>query len=239
MSTDTQILEVIGHNKAGRKTLKENGMKIKTLSAMLLCITSMPAVADKEYWIGSDGDYARDRNGHCIRTIKWTPEAAIPGCEGKEAKAAVEVKAATETKAEPASTAVVAAPVAAAAVAESAEPEYTTLSLSSSASFALGGSTLSAEGKAAIADIVAQFKGREVNAAIIEGHTDDSGDAAFNQQLSEKRAEAVKAEAVANGANPDKITTVGYGETRPIADNSTREGRAKNRRVEIKIDEKK
>ena len=124
-------------------------------------------------------------------------------------------------------------------MADSAEPEYTTLSLSSSASFELGGSTLSAEGKAAVADIVAQFEGREVNAAIIEGHTDDSGDAAFNQQLSEKRAEAVKAEAVANGANPDKITTIGYGETRPIADNSTREGRAKNRRVEIKIDEKK
>ena len=239
MSTDTQTLEGIGHNKPGLKKLKENGMKIKTLSAMILCITSMPAVADKEYWVGTDGEYARDRNGHCIRTIKWTPEAAIPGCEGEEPKVAAEEKAVTAANEVSASAAIVAAPVAAAAVAESAEPEYTTLSLSSSASFELGGSALSADGKAAVAGIVAQFKGREVNSAIIEGHTDDSGDAAFNQQLSEKRAEAVKAEAVANGANPDKITTVGYGETRPIADNSTREGRAKNRRVEIKIDEKK
>ena len=122
------------------------------------------------------------------------------------------------------------------------ENEYVTLSLASSATFELGGSTLSAEGKAAVADLVAQFKGREVNSVIIEGHTDDTGDAAFNQDLSEKRAEAVKAEIVANMDNPEnenKITTVGYGESKPIADNSTREGRAKNRRVEIKIDEKK
>jgi OOP family OmpA-OmpF porin len=122
------------------------------------------------------------------------------------------------------------------------ESEYVTLSLASSATFELGGSTLSAEGKAAVADLVSQLKDREVNSVIIEVHTDDSGDAAFNQDLSEKRAEAVNAEIVANMANPenaDKITTVGYGETKPIADNSTREGRAKNRRIEIKIDEKK
>lgn len=241
MSRNIQTSEEIGYKKPGQNKFKENAMKVKTLSAMILCLTSLPAVADKEYWVGSDGDYARDRNGHCVRTIKWTPDAAIPGCEGEKPKAAVETKTATATKEEAASVpaAVAAVPVVAAAVAEPAEPEYTTLNLSSSASFELGGSTLSAEGKAAIADIVAQFKGREINAAIIEGHTDDTGDAAFNQQLSEKRAEAVKAEAVANGANPDKITTIGYGETQPIADNSTREGRAKNRRVEIKIDEKK
>ena len=239
MSTDIQTLAGTDNNKPRQNNFKEHSMKINTLSAVILCITSLPAIADKEYWVGSDGEYARDRNGHCVRTIKWTPDAAIPGCEGEKAKAMAEEKAVTAKKEEPATAAVAAAPVAAAAAVDTSESEYTTLSLSSSASFELGGSTLSAEGKAAIADIVAQFKGREVNSAIIEGHTDDTGDAAFNQQLSEKRAEAVKAEAVANGANPDKITTIGYGETRPIADNSTREGRAKNRRVEIKIDEKK
>ncbi len=97
---------------------------------------------------------------------------------------------------------------------QDAEDEYITLSLASSATFELGGSTLSAEGKAAIANLVSQLKDREVNSVIIEGHTDDSGDAAFNQDLSEKRAEAVKKEIVANMASPenaDKITTVGYG----------------------------
>lgn len=203
---------------------------------MVLCATSMQVMADKQYWVGTGGDYVRDRNGHCVRTILWTPENAIPSCEGKVDATA---DAGSDSSAQNDGTSAVAAGAAVAAVdATEDEPEYTTLSLSSSATFDLGGSTLSAEGKAAVADIVAQFKGREVNSVIIEGYTDDSGDAAFNQDLSEKRAEAVKAEAVANGANPDKITTVGYGEANPIADNSTREGRAKNRRVEIKIDEK-
>ena len=127
---------------------------------------------------------------------------------------------------------------AAAAASADEEPEIESISLAAGATFELGGSTLSDEGKAAVAELVAKFKERNVNVkeTIIEGHTDSSGDAAFNQQLSEDRAEAVKAEAVANGANPDKIKTVGYGESKPIADNSTREGRAQNRRVEIKVE---
>lgn len=206
-------------------------MNIKYFSTLVLCAVSTQVTADKEYWLGSDGEYARGRDGKCVRTIKWTPEAAIPGCEGGEMKAEVKpATAAKEAAAEPApepatdtKAAAVVAPTAA-------------FSLASGASFELGGSTLSAEGKAEIAALVDQFEGKTVGSVVIEGYTDDSGDAAFNQQLSEKRAEAVKAELVAHGAKAEKITTVGYGESNPIADNSTREGRAKNRRVEIKVD---
>ena len=203
-------------------------MKTKLLGAMILSTLSMQATADKEYWVGTDGEYARDRNGHCIRTIKWTAEAAIPGCEGGEAKAA----AAPVKAAAPAVAPVVAAPVAAITT----EPENVAFNLSSGATFELGGSTLSADGKAEVAALVAKFEGKSADAITIEGHTDGSGDAAFNQQLSEKRAEAVKAELVANGVKAEKISTVGYGEAKPIADNATREGRATNRRVEIKVD---
>ena len=202
-------------------------MKLKTLTALILCTASTQVLADKEYWLGTDGDYARGRDGKCVRTILWTPEAAIPGCEGIEVKAEVKPAPAKE---EPVTTKEVAESVAA------AEPEFVTMSLASGATFELGGSTLSAEGKAEVADMVAKFEGKTVDSVVIAGYTDDSGDASFNQQLSEKRAEAVKAELVANGANPDKITTVGHGEANPIADNSTREGRAKNRRVEIKVE---
>jgi OOP family OmpA-OmpF porin len=191
----------------------------------------MQVMADKEYWVGRDGNYARDRNGHCVRTILWTPEAAIPGCEGgvdgsaKSEAAPVADKQMAEKPAKQASEAAVVA-----------APAYTELNLASGATFELGGSTLSAEGKAAVVELMNQFKGEDVKSVIIEGYTDDTGAASFNQQLSEKRAEAVKAELVANGANADKITTVGYGESNPIADNSTREGRAQNRRIEIKFD---
>jgi OOP family OmpA-OmpF porin len=197
-------------------------MKINTLVLLILGATSTQVFSGEIYWIGSDGDYARGRDGKCVRTVLWTPERSIDGCEGRETKA--EVKPAP-VKEEP----VAAAPVVAA-------PETAIMSLSSGATFELGGSTLSAAGKAEVAAMVAKFEGKTVDSVVVAGYTDDSGDAAFNQQLSEERAEAVKAELVANGANPDKISTVGHGEDNPIADNSTREGRAKNRRVEIKVE---
>jgi OmpA-OmpF porin, OOP family len=198
-------------------------MNNKTLWTIAICAISTQAFADKEYWVGSDGDYVHDRNGHCVRTIKWTPEAAIPGCEGVVEKAeAPKAPAEKKPAAKPATVA--------------AMPPKAEFSLSSGASFELGGATLSADGKEEIAALVKQFEGKTVDAVVIEGYTDSSGDAAFNQQLSEKRAEAVKAELVAHGAKAEKIKTVGYGEANPIADNSTREGRAKNRRVEIKVD---
>ena len=161
-------------------------MKLNILSALILGTVSMQATADKEYWLGTDGDYARDRNGHCIRTIKWTPEAAIPGCEGGEMKA--EAKSAAVPAKETASEEPVAETKAAAVPAQAA------FNLSSGATFELGGSTLSAEGKAEIAALVAKFEGKTADSVVVEGHTDDSGDASFNQQLSEKRAEAVAQE---------------------------------------------
>jgi outer membrane protein OmpA-like peptidoglycan-associated protein len=69
---------------------------------------------------------------------------------------------------------------------------------------------------------------------IIEGHTDNVGGAQFNLELSRKRADAVKRWLVDKvGISEVRLTTVGYGLSRPIADNSTEEGRAKNRRVEL------
>ena len=68
---------------------------------------------------------------------------------------------------------------------------------------------------------------------IIEGHTDSTGSEGFNQKLSEKRANAVHDYLVANGISDDRLSTVGYGETRPIDDNKTRAGRSNNRRVDV------
>lgn len=69
---------------------------------------------------------------------------------------------------------------------------------------------------------------------IIEGHTDSEGDKIVNQILSDRRAMSVKHALMVKGIALDRMRVVGYGETRPIADNSTEEGKAKNRRVEIK-----
>uniref|UniRef100_UPI00405622E4 OmpA family protein n=1 Tax=Alistipes sp. TaxID=1872444 RepID=UPI00405622E4 len=66
-----------------------------------------------------------------------------------------------------------------------------------------------------------------------EGHTDSTGNAASNQTLSEQRSQAIVAKLVELGIAQDRLTAVGKGQNSPIADNSTDEGRAKNRRVEF------
>ena len=67
----------------------------------------------------------------------------------------------------------------------------------------------------------------------VDGHADSTGAAAYNMTLSEKRAEAVKKHFVDQGIDPDRLTTKGFGITKPAASNKTKEGRAKNRRVEL------
>ncbi len=67
----------------------------------------------------------------------------------------------------------------------------------------------------------------------IDGHTDNTGDSAHNQALSQARAEAVKAQLVAMGISADRLTTKGYGDAKPMASNDTPEGKANNRRVEF------
>lgn len=69
----------------------------------------------------------------------------------------------------------------------------------------------------------------------IEGHTDNVGKAATNQKLSEQRAAAVKAYLVANGIAADRLTSSGYGQSKPIDSNDTKAGKANNRRVEVKL----
>jgi len=67
----------------------------------------------------------------------------------------------------------------------------------------------------------------------IEGHTDAVGNAVQNERLSELRAESVRDFLVSHGVDPEQLEAVGFGEQRPVADNSTPAGRARNRRVEI------
>lgn len=73
---------------------------------------------------------------------------------------------------------------------------------------------------------------------LVAGHTDSTGSEQFNMDLSMRRAENVKNALIGGGVNPDRISTVGYGESAPIADNSTESGKQANRRVVITIEPK-
>jgi len=83
-----------------------------------------------------------------------------------------------------------------------------------------------------VAQVLVQYPQTNI---MVAGHTDSTGSEIYNQELSERRATSVKNALVGQGVNPARITTIGYGETQPIADNSTEGGRQLNRRVVINI----
>ncbi|MDO3378615.1 OmpA family protein [Geoalkalibacter halelectricus] len=83
-----------------------------------------------------------------------------------------------------------------------------------------------------VANVLNQYPQTNI---LIAGHTDSTGSESYNQQLSERRAQSVKSALQGQGVSPMRMTTIGYGESRPIADNSTEFGRQLNRRVEITI----
>lgn len=101
--------------------------------------------------------------------------------------------------------------------------------------FDVGSSTLKPEFRATL-DKVAESLIQYPNSLIdVYGHTDSTGSDAFNQTLSENRARTVMNYLITKGVPAARIRSQGFGETMPIADNGTPEGRSKNRRVEIKI----
>ncbi len=103
--------------------------------------------------------------------------------------------------------------------------------------FAFDSDQLKPEGEEALRGLVRDM-GQAANVTSIDivGHTDSTGPEAYNQKLSERRAETVKAALVGLGVNAGLISARGEGETNPIADNSTSEGRQQNRRVDVTVE---
>jgi OOP family OmpA-OmpF porin len=95
--------------------------------------------------------------------------------------------------------------------------------------------TLKPEGKAKLDELASKIKSFTLEVVIAVGHTDSVGSDAYNQKLSLRRAEAVKAYLVSKGIEANRVYTEGKGEKQPLADNKTADGRAKNRRVEIEV----
>jgi OOP family OmpA-OmpF porin len=109
------------------------------------------------------------------------------------------------------------------------------LTLNGSATFKTGSSRLSTAGKKTLATLASSLSSpnTKISRLLIEGHTDSAGSAASNQVLSLKRANAVADYLAEKGLMRSSMTTVGLGESKPVADNKTKTGRAQNRRVEI------
>ena len=182
----------------------------------------------------SRGVIARDPFGLCWRTGYWTPADAVPGCD---APLCVPPEKLENGKcvAPPPPPVEAAPPAPAPTPAPAPVPTSEKVSYSADAFFDFDKAVLKPEGKASLDELTSKLGDMNLEVIIAVGHTDSIGTDAYNQKLSIRRAEAVKAYLQGKGVDSNRIYTEGKGEGQPVADNKSSDGRAKNRRVEIEV----
>jgi OOP family OmpA-OmpF porin len=181
--------------------------KLLQLIAIAGIAISSSAFAQKsvDNWVNSSGIvWKNGTNELCWRNANWTPATAAPGCDGAiAAKAAAPANAAAK------------------------------VTLNADALFDFDKSALKPAAITSLNSLAGKVKSLTLEVIVAVGHTDSVGTDAYNQKLSIRRAEAVKKHLVSQGIEAKRIYVEGKGESQPVADNKTAEGRSKNRRVQI------
>ena len=206
-------------------------MKISSLGLALGCAMALAAgnafANATPNLQDASGRAVKDGSGACV----VTQGQVLPECAG--------TKPAPAAPAKPAEPAQPAAPAPAPKPAEPAKPAPSSVRQSvviqADALFDFDKSVVRPDGKKSIDEALAKIKGVDLEMVIATGHTDSIGTERYNQRLSERRAAAVKEYLVSKGIPASKITTIGKGESQPVATNKTAEGRQKNRRVDIEF----
>jgi OOP family OmpA-OmpF porin len=203
--------------------------KLLTGSIAAMALASGPALAQTvNVTTDSQGVPVRDSQGQCVETSG----IAHPDCQPKKDAP----KPAPSAPAAPGKPAAPSAPTAPAAPAKPAPASVKqAVVIQADALFDFDKSVVRPDGKKNIDDALAKLAGVDVEMVIATGHTDNVGTDAYNQKLSERRAAAVKEYLVSKGIPAAKVTTLGKGESQPVATNKSKEGRQKNRRVDIEF----
>ncbi len=209
------------------------------------------------YWHNSAGEYVKDGAGNCVKTSAWKPGTQIEGCDVIMVKDADGDGVADDADHCPDTPA--GAPVSEVgcpldsdwdgvpdykdkcpetfgAVVDAngcvAAPDMVLMEVDLKVNFAIDSAKINSDYEGDIEKVANFMKKSEGSTVYIEGHTDSTGTEAYNKALSHKRAEAVAGTLIYQfGIDEKRVNAMGYGESRPAADNKTAEGRAKNRRV--------
>ena len=210
-------------------------MKKLNKVAMLFASAALVTAAGAQTidnWKNGTGElvWKNGTNELCWRDANWTPATAAPGCDGAIAPVAAPAPAPPPAVVAPPAPAVVAPPPA-----PPAPPAATKVTYAADAFFDFDKSVIKPAGKQKLDDLISKIKDINLEVIIAVGHTDSVGSDSYNQKLSVRRSEAVKAYLVSKGIEKNRVYTEGKGEKQPVADNKTAEGRAKNRRVEIEV----
>jgi len=203
--------------------------------AMLIASAALASAAGAQTidnWRATDGTvWKNGTNELCWRDNFWTPATAAVGCDGAIV-AQKPVPVAPKIAPPP-------VPVPAPVVAPPSPPPPPAVPVkvvyAADAFFDFDKAVLKPAGKAKLDDLVGKVKNVNLEVMIAVGHTDSIGTDAYNQKLSVKRAQAVKAYLVSKGMDQKHIHAEGKGEKQPVADNKTKDGRSKNRRVEVEV----
>ena len=186
------------------------------LIAAGVALSALPFTASAQskqgYWTQPSTNLVwKNASGLCWRAGSWTPAMAIAECDPDLT------------------------PKPAAKPAPKPKPVAEKVTLAADVLFDFDKAVLKNEGKSKLDDLAGRINGINLEVVIAIGHTDSIGADAYNQKLSVRRAESVKAYLVSKGVEPNRIYTEGKGEKQPVASNKTKDGRQKNRRVEIEV----
>jgi OOP family OmpA-OmpF porin len=193
------------------------------------------ATPNSAYLQDARGVIVRDAFGLCWRTSYWTPADAVPGCDVPLCVEPEKLENGKCVAPPPPPPQEAPAPAPAPVPVPVPVPTSEKVSYAADAFFDFDKAVLKPEGKAQLDEAVSKLQGLNLEVIIAVGHTDSVGTDAYNDKLSIRRAEAVKAYLVSKNIEANRVYTEGKGEKQPVADNKSAEGRAKNRRVEIEV----
>jgi outer membrane protein OmpA-like peptidoglycan-associated protein len=195
----------------------------------LLAASAGVGAGQAGYAASSDDRIVTTGFGNCVQTDSWNSALSLPECDPALAARLEAERLAAEAEARRAAEL-------AAMQARVDQPTLIRLSDKDKVAFAFNSATLTAQSErelSQVLDVLSRYD--RLEAVQITGHTDNTGPEDYNHALSERRAQSVKDFLVARGVDSGRISVSGVGEMQPVADNHTREGRAQNRRVDIRI----